>query len=63
MVHENSLLIDLKNMFNSTITIPILTVLITSIDVEFFLKIISLVLSMSYLIWKWRVEYKKAKTK
>jgi hypothetical protein len=44
--------------------VPLLHVLAISItftDVENILKITSLVLAISYTIWKWQSEYKKRK--
>ena len=36
---------------------------VTFLDVEFFLKIMSLSLAISYTAWKWIVEYNKYKIK
>lgn len=41
---------------------PVLTsVMLTTIDIEMCLKIVSLTASLLYLFWRWRVEYKQIK--
>jgi len=41
----------------------LLNVTLTTLDIEFCLKIISLLASLFYLFWRWRIEYLQNKKK
>lgn len=59
MLHKLSVIIS--EAIPDSIRPTIFNVAVTTMDIEFYTKMVSLTLSTAYLIWRWQREYKQDK--
>lgn len=60
-MHIDSTHISTTQLVPEAIQPVLFNVAISTIDIEFYTKMMSLVLSSAYLLWRWRVDYLKNK--